>query len=196
MSSTALTAWKTKRRERLDELYAAHQAGGGTGPGRRVATSQLNWSIAMRLAGEFQGFARDLHDEAIIVIISAVKPPTIASVLQVTLALNRNLERGNAHPGSLNGDFLRLGVPMTDRVKSANPKSGEADLAALEDLNTARNAIAHSQPAKLAPVLGKASSLTLKQVKAWHAALNRLARIMDNVSAVEIARLTGSRNPW
>jgi hypothetical protein len=61
MPSAALVEWLTTRAAMLDELFDLHATVGGTGPGRRWRTEQVNWSITLRLAGEFQGFARDLH---------------------------------------------------------------------------------------------------------------------------------------
>ena len=51
-------------------------------PARRKATEQLNWALALRLAGEFQGFARDLHDEATIALAGTAVTPALESVLQ------------------------------------------------------------------------------------------------------------------
>lgn len=58
MSSAALTSWRTDRAARLDRLVAAHAAVGGAGPGRRWVTEELNHALILRLASEFQGFAR------------------------------------------------------------------------------------------------------------------------------------------
>jgi len=149
MASRALALWAGTRKTRVEELYAAHAAVGGTGRGRRTATTQLNWALALRLAGEFQGFARDLHDEAIAILVATAVTRDFGSVLQATFTLGRKLDQGNAHPSSLQQDFTKIGVPILDRVKSADTRGGSW-LKDLDDLNTARNAIAHSQPAKLA----------------------------------------------
>jgi hypothetical protein len=62
--SNAYTEWDSTRRSRFDELLDAHSEMGGKGPGRRWRTEQVNWALVVRLTGEFQGFSRDLHDEA------------------------------------------------------------------------------------------------------------------------------------
>jgi hypothetical protein len=54
--------WRKERSERLDELLHAHQSVGGPSRGRRWRTATLNEALLLRLAAEFQGFARDLHD--------------------------------------------------------------------------------------------------------------------------------------
>jgi hypothetical protein len=56
--------WASARTDRIKRLRAAHQTLGGTGPGRRWVTDELNHALILRLASEFQGFARDLHDES------------------------------------------------------------------------------------------------------------------------------------
>lgn len=64
MTSAALVTWKTGRASRLDRLEAAHAAVYGTGDGGRRLAGGLNRALILQLAAEFQGFARDLHDEA------------------------------------------------------------------------------------------------------------------------------------
>lgn len=196
MPSVALNDWSGPRRIQLQQLYTAHSAVGGTGPGRRFATTQLNLSIALRLAGEFQGFARDLHDESIAALTSTIVPVRLGPILQVTLALDRKLDKGNAHPGAIHDDFRRLGILIVDGVKTARPIQGPKDLKALETLNAARNAIAHSQPHKLTSMLAGAASLRLPQVSQWHGAMDRLAKTMDQVAAADIAAITGGPPPW
>lgn len=195
MASRALALWSGTRRDRIDELYAAHAAVGGTGRGRRTATTQLNWALGLRLAGEFQGYARDLHDESIASLAATTVTQNLQSVLQATFTLGRKLDQGNAQPSSLQQDFMRIGVPILDRVKSADPR-GATWLKHLDDLNTARNAIAHSEPAKLAAVLEGAPNLRLTMIKRWDASLRRLAATMDSVTSTELVTLIGGAAPW
>ena len=68
MSSAALQRWSASRAANLAELLAAHHQVAGRGPGRRYATRQLNYAPIVRLASEFQGFDRDLHDETALLI--------------------------------------------------------------------------------------------------------------------------------
>jgi hypothetical protein len=60
MPSTSYRRWTTIRSSALDEIANAHSAVGGTGPGRRYATQQINQAYAVLLASQFQGFCRDL----------------------------------------------------------------------------------------------------------------------------------------
>lgn len=64
MPSIAFTIWENDRAASLDEVLAAHSAVGGAGPGRRVATQQINQAYAVLLSSQFQGFCRDLHSES------------------------------------------------------------------------------------------------------------------------------------
>lgn len=50
--------------ERRRAARGAH-AHGWDRPGRRYRTGQLHLALIVRLAGEFQGYARDLHDQAV-----------------------------------------------------------------------------------------------------------------------------------
>jgi hypothetical protein len=61
---------------------------------------------------------------------------------------NRQLDNGNAHPGSLGADFSLLGMALWDALKTAHPRATawNNDLSAL---NEARNAIAHAEEGRL-----------------------------------------------
>ena len=91
--SMALASWRSDRQQRLDELLAAHQTVGGAGPGRRWRTRELNWALTLRLAGEFQGFARHLHDLAV--------DHFVATLAGGNTQLADTLRRGRQRTGSL-----------------------------------------------------------------------------------------------
>ncbi|MGA9314060.1 MAG: hypothetical protein WBV77_05450, partial [Solirubrobacteraceae bacterium] len=46
------------------EIENAHKAVGGTKPGRRFLTQQLNYAYTMLLPARFPGFARALHAQS------------------------------------------------------------------------------------------------------------------------------------
>ena len=98
MPSVALVSWQTDRQQRIEELNAAHRAVGGRGPGRRWRTRQLNWAMTLRLAAEFQGFARDLHDLAVdhFATTASGGNTQLAGVLRERLTTNRQLDRQRA----------------------------------------------------------------------------------------------------
>jgi len=87
---------------------------GGPAPGRRWRTAVLNEALVLRLAAEFQGFARDLHDLAcdLFALWTAPLNPAVERVVRASLAEGRELDRGNAHPGSIGRDFGRFGFEV------------------------------------------------------------------------------------
>ena len=56
MPSNSLRNWHSIRAIALDEIESAHRMVGGSGPGRRYATQQINQAYAMLLSSQFQGF--------------------------------------------------------------------------------------------------------------------------------------------
>jgi hypothetical protein len=79
-----------------------------------VADRGLNDALILRLAAEFQGFARDLHDLACDHLASWAAPTSAAveSVIRNRLREGRDLDRGNAHPGVVGKDFERFGFEL------------------------------------------------------------------------------------
>jgi hypothetical protein len=198
MTSQALLDWQTTRSHLLDELWDAHAKVGGTGSGRRWRTEQLNWSLVMRIAGEFQGFARDLHDESVDYFASQVSPLNASAQTYVSAALtrSRDLDRGNANAKSLGADFGRFGIlfwkeldqrwTTTQRVKDA-----------LEALNSARNGIAHHDAAKIAKSAQDGWPLSqLATAQRFRTNTGLLAERMDRVMADFLQNLFGGAKPW
>ena len=79
MVSRALEEWRGTRAARLDELEGAHaKVDPKPGPGRRIGTGELNQMLVVKLSAEWQGFNRDLYNDALDYVlgrISAVSPP-------------------------------------------------------------------------------------------------------------------------
>ena len=110
MLSVALLTWQTARTVSLDEIESAHRSVGGSGPGRRTATQQINQAYAVLLSSHFQGFCRDLHTTEWYDYLAGRISPTILQVaFQVEWRLNRKLDRGNPNPRNIGADFNRLG---------------------------------------------------------------------------------------
>ncbi len=99
MVSKSLATWQTDRADSLNEIVAAHRAVGGTGPGRRVATQQLNQAFAVLLSSQFQGFCRDLHSECAHLLAKGVTPTSLISILEAEFIQGRKLDKGNPNPG-------------------------------------------------------------------------------------------------
>src|SRR5437879_3361841 len=118
MPSVSLQTWSTVRAASLDEIENAHRSVGGTGPGRRTATQQINQAYAVLLSGHFQGFCRDLHSECCDFLVAAVSLPYLHRILRGELGANRKLDRGNPGPANLSSDFSRLGLAFWPLVES------------------------------------------------------------------------------
>jgi hypothetical protein len=197
VSSAAYVTWRGQRQDRIDQLLQAHHTLGGSGPGRRWRTEQVNWALTLRLAGEFQGFARDLHDLSVdyFVTVAARANPPLANVLRARMTGNRQLDRGNAHPGSLGADFALLGLTLWGALETANPRSAlwNRELTALND---ARNAIAHAEEGRLAALRADGYPITLGTIRRWRRNLDGLVETMDDVASDYLDQLLGAGRPW
>jgi hypothetical protein len=193
MPSRAYLRWSRIRSAELDEVEAAHTLLGGTARGRRYTTQQINRAYAVLLASQFQGFARDLHTEAVDYLVAAIPHPGLRVAMRRELLWNRQLDTKNANQASIGGDFGRLGLvplwPQVDAVFVNNDRRRRG----LEELNAWRNAIAHQMfdPA----VLGGTTTLRLAHVQRWRRACGRLARSLDRVLRSYIRSVTGN-HPW
>jgi hypothetical protein len=191
MPSISYGRWRSMRAALLDQVEVAHTAVGGAGRGARYARQQLNHSYCVLLAAEFQGFSRELHTEAVTAMVPHL-PLNFRTIVEKEFVRNRQLDRGNATSATLGSDFGRLGVELWNTFDVMEPH-GPRLRRHLEDLNTWRNAIAHSDydPSRLN---GKIL-LTIAQVRRWRRACHRVARTLDRLVAIHIHVVTGVR-PW
>lgn len=188
VSSVALSRWNTVGQQALDEIEDAHRAVGGTGRGRRYATVQVNYAYAMLLSSQFQGFCRDLHTEAVAVVVGALAPSVLGPVVHNLLVQGRKIDHGNPNPGNLGSDFGKLGMPFWPMVTAIDPRNRDRQ-AALETLNMWRNAVAHQDFGQVGP------GLRLNQVQAWRGACRALAIHFDRAVAAHLAVIAGTP-PW
>lgn len=192
MPSQSYQLWLADRCPTLDEIESAHASVGGTGPGRRFATQQINQAYAVLLSAQFQAFCRDLHSEAAGCWVDATSPVACQSILRTELLSNRKLDRGNPNPGNIGSDFNRFGIAFWNEVLALDVRNaGRRDQ--LELLNRWRNAIAHQDFDAVAP--GGAVTLLLSQVRAWRSICHELARYFDEATRAIIERKLGS-SPW
>jgi hypothetical protein len=192
MPSVSWREWNTTRAQELNDIEAAHRSVGGTGPGRRYATEQINHAYAVLLASQFQGFCRDLHSECVRELSGAIRPTIFQAILHSEFLFNRGLDRGNASPSTIGSDFNRLGIEFWRKVQEDDPKN-KSRRQLLEELNQWRNAIAHQDFDPVA--LGGITTLQLVKVQAWRRACDRLAFSFDNVMRKHVTLITG-RSPW
>jgi len=192
MASKSLITWRTVGSRALDEIESAHRAVGGTSPGRRYATEQINHAYVVLLSSQFQRFCRDLHSEAADAVARPIVNSTLNRLVFLRFTADRRLDRGNPGPAAIGADFHRFNLdiwtvlaPRASRNKSRQQR--------LETLNAWRNAIAHHDfdPARL----GGRLALRLIQVRAWRRVCDRLAVEFDAVLADHVATITG-RRPW
>ncbi|MGW4367693.1 hypothetical protein ACWEKT_18805 [Nocardia takedensis] len=174
--------WQQERTLALDSLETVHGRVTGRRRGRQYATEHLNLALFVSLAAEFQGFCRDLHDEAAVAFVDSlgfVNDPR-AGVIRNALVRGRNLDKGNAQPASLGSDFQILGVTLWPDVYTAYPTLGPKWNDTLTSLNKARNAVAHRNDTQLAQVR-QAQPLTLATFRKWRRSLNGAAAGFDNI---------------
>ncbi len=197
MASRAFEAWNNARAVRLDRLEAAHVAFAGEGRGRRWETEELNHAIVLRLAAEFQGFCRDLHDECILILVRGMGLPAgrLEDIVLLEFSASRRLDSGNASPGGIGTDFARLGMTLWPDIKRHYAARGPQWNERLEILNTARNGIAHDDQAKLAEVRSRGWPLTLPGARRLRRSLDGLAKGMDTVCRDHLASLL-KMAPW
>lgn len=140
MTSSALSEWRTSRAAKIERLLTAHKAIGGSTPGGRWETAELNHAIILRLASEFQGFCRDLHDEAVRVVVSALVPdrPELRQRLALPYLTMRKLDRGNATPDGLGNDFGLLGISLWADLEAKHPQKASHWRQRLRLLNEVR----------------------------------------------------------
>ena len=191
MPSEALRVWRTDASRALDEMASAHAAVGGTGPGRRRATEQINHAYAVLLSSWFQRFCRELHTEAADRLSAEVANTAIEVMAGLALVRDRKLDRGNPNPGNLGADFGRFGLAFWDAVSAHDARNADRKRR-LEELNRWRNAIAHQDfdPAALGVM-----PLHLSRVRAWRSACDRMAESFDAVVFDHLRGILGV-DPW
>lgn len=192
MPSRALDHWTNATAHQLDQIADAHAAVGGTKPGRRSATEQINNAYVVLLAAAFQRFCRDLHTESINALLGSLSPaPPLETVLLAIALHGRQLDFKNATRETIAKDFNPLGLRILDELK-ARRKGNDKRLITLDSLNSWRNAIAHQDFDRKVLVPRK---IHLKTVGIWRRQCAILAADLDGVMKSHLAALAGV-SPW
>ncbi|MEP9415339.1 hypothetical protein ABLE92_13450 [Gordonia sp. VNQ95] len=191
--SPAHERWCSERCAALDSLEHVHGTMTGKRRGRQYATDQLNLALFVSLAAQFQGYCRDLHDDAAVQIALSLMPGSERQMPVVLNALvrSRKLDVGNASTGGIGNDFAILGMTFWPDVKASYPSKGPKWNATLESLNTVRNAIAHGRADKLAEVR-REQPMNLATFNKWRRSLNGAASGFDRVVGEYLQNLTGT----
>ncbi len=111
------------------------------------------------------------------------------------LVEGRELERGNAHPGSVGRDFGRFGFEVWRELNRRDERTAEHN-ESLALLNDARNGLAHSDDAKIAALREKGHPLVLGTFRRWCRDLDALAANLDTETSGQLARLFDRQHPW
>jgi hypothetical protein len=160
-----------------------------------MSTALITWR-SNRLVREFQGFSRDLHDEAVRALVSSIGTPSsrLRSTVLDNLVHGRRLNRGNADPGTLEEDFSRLGLTFWSGLIEVNPSAGDwrKGLAALHQ---ARNGLAHDDGAKIERVRAAGWPLRIGTVLRWRHVVDELTDAMDTLLSREIP-ISSGKIPW
>jgi hypothetical protein len=196
--SPALKAWRTKRHDDIDRLLKTHKSITAGRPGRQWETEHMNFALITRLAAEFQGYCRDLHNEAAdhVVMQSSIAHGQLNLLARGAYLDNRLLNSGNPSWETLSKDFKRFGMQLRPDLVRRYPQRWQTWHVTLEDLIEARNAIAHSNPKQIEDCRTKHQyGLTLRTAKAWRTKLNSITAGIDDVVGAHLKSLTGVR-PW
>ncbi|MEZ0073507.1 hypothetical protein [Planotetraspora sp. GP83] len=164
-------------------------------PQRQESQDEVLAMIVMRLAAEFQGFSRDLHDEAVDCFVSQVagRTQSVQSILLERMTSGRDLGKGNAHADALDRDFARLGLALWPALEQADPNAIRWRQE-LTKLNQMRNAIAHDDRSRLQALRQSGYMLTTGLVETWEQTLNSLAGTMDDVVSANLSNLLGCQD--
>ncbi len=182
MTTRAITTWNGARSAGLDRLVDAHRAFAGAGRGRRWITAEINHALIVRLASEFQGFCRDLHDEVIAALVAGQlgSDPRFVAIVGASLGSGRKLDRGNANWANVCDDFARFGIPLANQLRDLNPLRYPIWAETMDRLNQARNAIAHDdRPALVRCAVTE--PLTLATFRRWRTAMSAVSHGMVEV---------------
>lgn len=196
--SLALDGWQGSRRQSLEVLELANRhVGRIAGPGRPSDIGRpLAHAYVLQLVGDFQGFARQLHDlaaQALIASSGADGRHHAELVLAVTRG--RALDRGNADLRALQQDFRRLGIDSLRQRLSTVDNRWQADRIALEQLTELRNAIAHGHTGQIAELRRRGIRDTRSWARSRRPHLARIAAALDRVVWDHLHE-TFEREPW
>ncbi|MEJ3741953.1 hypothetical protein WEI85_01445 [Actinomycetes bacterium KLBMP 9797] len=194
MPSKALSTWRTERAANLDRLQSAQVVIKDAGSGRSWLAAELHHAIILRLAAEFQGFARDLHDEAIVALVGVLAPAGERTQNAVMTAyMNaRRLDRGNAESRSLDQDFGLFGMKLWKDLTDKYPDRAHRWQDDLRLFNAVRNGLAHDDARKLRAAATAGWPLTLGSIRRWRASLDGLASGIDRVLDEHMQRSFGT----
>ena len=157
--------------------------------------TQLNHSLIVALVAQFQGFCRDLHDEATRIHVDAAIPGQ-KRTLHLLMQQGRKLDSHNPRRSTLGHDFGRLGFSFIDELKATGPDA-IVQLDLLDVLVDYRNAIGHGNEAQIIELEVREGVKATKKSYLHHKrSLDSLAGTMEIATANGMARVLGSSVIW
>jgi hypothetical protein len=187
---SALASWQTTRRARVDSLVELYGIARGLAADSHV--EQVFFALVLRLAAEFQGFVRDLHDEAVAdVVRRSGSSCRVAGLLFMrSMTSKRDIDRLNASAATLTADFGRLGFAFWPEL-GARYRLSDDWRRNLDSLNVCRNAVAHDRSSVLADLARRGWGADLTSVRRWLNSLDELASAMDDIVGKTVDRVSG-----
>lgn len=187
--SGALGAWNTSRADRLDRLAARrHTVISGEEPPEDPDFVGLLYAA---LAAEFQGYARDLHDECAETVLQVAShlPNEILAIISNAATDNRGLDNRDATTQTIRQDFRIFGLSIWEWVQQAHGKPYVKWRAALDEVNTIRNAAVHSDTDHLASAIHE-GLVTERHWQENRRMLTELAVAMNDAKDAYLNRFT------
>ncbi len=192
MTSPALVTWRSSRLPRLDRMIAVHPETSGSRTDPVVA---LEWThaLVLRLASEFQGFCRDLYDDAAVAVARelAESNKRARAMILAALKVDRSLNRGSADFNNLARDFARFQIKLWDALANRHPAAASTWKKSLESLHSARNGVVHDELDKLRAVESQGWAMEVASVLRWRNLLDVIVEAMDDLLDAEISKLFG-----
>lgn len=200
-ASPARTTWLVDRRDELRAIEEAHRrvAQASPGPGRPLSRGgdQIARAFIVRLYAEFQGFARDLHDLAVLALLDGSRiPPGHQLPVMRAVVDGRRLDRGNAGLRELTQDFRRIGLEDLGTHLAALNARHASDRSRYDRLTRLRNALAHGNDLQLAELATAGVRPTLTEGRRTLPALNRIARALDRAVWNHVSDRYPAIEPW
>jgi hypothetical protein len=195
MPSQAFAQWIGPRADRLDELVDLHIAAVGGGPGRKWGTQRFNHVLLLALMAQFQGYARDLHDEAVDTYVDATVDAHARQPIRAVMVQGRKLDVGNPRKSALGADFSVIGMTFVATMKASGTLT-ERRLEALDYLVDLRNAVAHGNESEVDAWRACGIELNKRAFRRYRQGLHALAGTMDSVVANHLRVLLNIPSPW
>jgi hypothetical protein len=194
--SQALTDWNAKRASSIGLAWQMHST--------QVASTATGWQVdqalaivLQRMATEFQGFCRSLHDEAseVFAVTAAKGNMPLEGTLRKLLTTGRDIDKGNAHSDAIARDFSRFGFIFWSAMTAVDNRAGGWPKE-LKKLTEMRNGVAHDDAAKIRSLITEGYALNEPTLKTWQTILHDIATTMDDVVGLSLGALLGVPRPW